>query len=77
MPNERDPKSKTVKQRDTSGKEIPPQPVLERMGAEPGAGSNTPAGPNTRRETTAAKRNRRKHGTESPHEPERATGESP
>lgn len=77
MSDQRDPRKKTVKQRDVAKEEIPPDPVKARMGSEPGGGSNTPAGPDTTRSTTAAKRERRKHGTKSPHEPERATGESP
>jgi hypothetical protein len=49
-----------IEERQTSGEEIPPEPVLARQGDRPGAGSDTPSGPATRRTTTAAKRERRK-----------------
>ena len=77
MADEHDPKHKNVKQRTTSGEEIPPSPVLRRMGRRSGAGADTPAGPNTQRSPEVAKKEREAFGTESPHEPDKATGESP
>ena len=77
MAGEYDPRKKTVKQRTTSGKEIPPSPVLRRMGRRTGAGADTPAGPDTQRSPEPAKQEREDLGTKSPHEPGKATGESP
>jgi hypothetical protein len=60
--SKRPEQQKQVEQRQTSGEEIPPNPVLRRRGNRRGAGADAPAGPFPRSTTGPAKRERARQG---------------